>query len=282
MKSGAAHLLSFNGTDTIPAILYLKKHYDANFVGGSVPATEHSVMCSGGKETESDTFKRLINDIYPSGIVSIVSDTWDYWKVLTEYAVALKDEIMQREGKVVFRPDSGDPIKIICGDDNANKGTPEYKGSIEVLWDVFGGTINDAGYKELDSHVGLIYGDSITLERANLILEGLKQKGFASSNVVFGIGSFTYQYNTRDTFGFAMKATYVESSEKGRAIFKDPKTDSGDKKSAKGLLRVNNDLSLSDEQDWDGERSGVLRVVFENGEAKNIQTLDDIKKVLSK
>jgi nicotinamide phosphoribosyltransferase len=277
MKSGAAHLLSFNGTDSIPAILYLKKHYGANFVGGSVPATEHSVMCSGGKESEIDTFKRLINEIYPSGIVSIVSDTWDYWKVLTEYAPSLKTDIMNRNGKVVFRPDSGDPVKIICGDDEALQGTPEHKGSIEVLWDVFGGTVNDKGYKELDSHVGLIYGDSITLERANSILEGLKSKGFASSNVVFGIGSFTYQYNTRDTFGFAMKATYVEFDGVGTAIFKDPKTDNGAKKSAKGLLRVNEDLSLTDELDWNGQSQGLLQIVFQNGEAKNIQTLEEIK-----
>jgi nicotinamide phosphoribosyltransferase len=282
MKSGAAHLLSFTGTDTIPAIRYLTKYYNATgLIGGSVPATEHSVMCSGGKESEIDTFKRLINDIYPAGIVSIVSDTWDYWKVLTEYAVELKSDILKREGKVVFRPDSGDPVKIICGDTEAQEGTPEYKGSIELLWDTFGGTINSKGYKELDSHVGLIYGDSITLERARNILEGLKEKGFASSNIVFGIGSFTYQYNTRDTFGFAMKATYVEFAGEGMPIFKDPKTDNGAKKSAKGLLKVNTDLTLTDEQEWSGEHQGKLRRVFNNGTVWNFQSLQEIRLTLA-
>ena len=120
MASGAAHLLSFTGTDTIPAIDFLEYYYGANaeseLIGGSVPATEHSVMCLGGSETEDETFKRLIVDVYPKGIVSIVSDTWDYWKVIGETLPALKEIIMGRDGKVVIRPDSGDPVDILCGD----------------------------------------------------------------------------------------------------------------------------------------------------------------------
>ena len=106
------------------------------------------------------------------------------------------------------------------------------------MWDIFGGIENSKGFKELDSHIGAIYGDSITLERATQICERLKLKGFASTNVVLGIGSFTYQYNTRDTFGFAMKATYGEVDGNGREIYKDPITDDGTKKSAKGLMKI--------------------------------------------
>jgi nicotinamide phosphoribosyltransferase len=283
MASGAAHLLSFTGTDTIPAIDFLETYYGANsdneLIGGSVPATEHSVMCLGGNETEQETFDRLITKVYPSGIVSIVSDTWDYWKVIGEILPNLKDKIMARDGKVVIRPDSGDPVLILCGDDQSYD-VLKNKGTVEALWDLFGGTTNSKGYKQLDPHIGAIYGDSITLERCNEICERLERKGFASTNVVFGIGSFTYQYVTRDTFGFAMKATYGVVNGKAVNIFKNPKTDDGLKKSAKGMLRVNADLTLSEgvtPQEADG---GMLQTVFFNGQAKNIQTLSDIRKRL--
>jgi len=245
--SGAGHLVFFTGTDTIPAIDLIEEYYgkdlDPNyFIGGSVAATEHSVMCAGGEESELTTFSRLL-DLYPSGIFSVVSDTWDLWKVLTEILPALKDRIMSREGKVVIRPDSGDPVLIICGDPNAPAGTPESKGVVELLWNLFGGTVTPKGFKLLDSHIGTIYGDSINRERATAIVDGLKKKGFASGNIVFGIGSYTYQFVTRDTFGFAMKATWVEINGKGIDIFKKPKTDSGFKNSAKGRLAVLKDLN---------------------------------------
>lgn len=281
--SGSAHLLSFKGTDTIPAIDFLEQYYSAStkkeLVGCSVPATEHSVMCLGTKESEYDTYKRLITEVYPKGIVSIVSDTWDYWKVLTEVLPSLKKEIMARDGKLVVRPDSGDPIKIICGDkDSYNQ--PEVLGTVQLLYDFFGGTINSKGYKELDPHIGVIYGDSITIERAKSICEGLKQKGFASTNIVFGIGSYTYQYNTRDTFGFAMKATHGVVNGKDYDIFKDPKTDSGLKKSAKGYLRVNKDLTLSDQVSKEQE-GGELRTVFKNGDLVKSWNLSDVRSKLA-
>jgi nicotinamide phosphoribosyltransferase len=240
--SGAGHLLSFFGTDTIPAILYHEEFYDANIetqvIGTSIPATEHSVMCSYGDANEFDLFKHLITEVYPSGFFSVVSDTWDFWKVITEYLPALKDEIMNRDGRVVIRPDSGDPVDIICGDPYETHGTPEYKGLIQCLWEIFGGTINEQGYKVLDPHIGAIYGDSITLERAEHILRILESKGFASTNIVFGIGSYTYQPNTRDTFGHAMKATYAVVTGEERMLFKDPKTDDGTKKSLRGMVAV--------------------------------------------
>lgn len=290
LASGAAHLLSFTGTDTIPAIDWLEHFYKADaekeLIGGSVPATEHSVMCLGGKETEYETYKRLITEVYPKGIVSIVSDTWDYWKVLTETLPSLKKEIMERDGKLVIRPDSGDPVNILCGFPQFQKDpnlkhpfTPnEVKGTVEILWDTFGGTINSKGYKQLDPHVGVIYGDSITYDRAEKICYKLAQKGFASTNVVFGIGSYTYQYVTRDTFGFAMKATYGIVNGKPLEICKDPKTDGGIKKSAKGLLRVNSDLSLSECVTDAQENEGLLQTVFEDGNLYNETTLGEIRK----
>lgn len=292
MQAGAGHLLSFKGTDSIPSLLYARDHYTAGedyFIGASIPATEHSVMCMGEKEQEIETFRRLIVDLYPQGFVSIVSDTWDYWRVMTEYTRELKQIILNREGRVVFRPDSGDPVEILCGtgadDDTRNTRTPEEKGSVEVLWEIFGGTVNDKGYKVLDPHVGLIYGDSITLARADEILRRLEAKGFASSNVVFGVGSFTYQYNTRDTFGFAMKATWGAVNGEGRMIFKEPKTDSGLKRSARGLLRVERDaqgeLQLHDEQTWEQEKTGELKTRFLDGKLYNVDHFEQIRQRLT-
>jgi nicotinamide phosphoribosyltransferase len=282
--SGMGHLLFFSGTDTIPAILELENYYgadtDTELVGGSVPATEHSVMCSGEKDSEVETFKRLITQVYPSGIVSIVSDTWDLWKVCTEYMSLLKADILARDGKVVIRPDSGDPVDIICGNPYA-KTENERKGVVELLWDVFGGELTPTGHKLLDSHIGVIYGDSITIERAESICKRLEAKGFASQ-VVFGIGSFTYQYNTRDTFGIAMKATYVEVDGKPREIFKNPVTDDGTKKSATGLLSVklnNGKYELHDRVTWDEEANSELKPVYRDGVVLSWPTFSEIRNV---
>jgi nicotinamide phosphoribosyltransferase len=298
ISSGLGHLTSFLGTDSLPTLYGARKYYgETEFVGGSVNATEHSVMCAGGSDDEVGTFRRLI-ETYPTGILSIVSDTWDLWKVCTEHVVTLKEEILARDGKLVIRPDSGDPVDILCGAYNTissevegnedyhypkygvEEDSPEYKGVIELLWDVFGGTINEQGYKVLDPHIGAIYGDSITIDRADEICARLEAKGFASTNVVLGIGSFTYQYNTRDTFGFAMKATYVEVDGVGREIFKDPITDDGTKKSATGLLKVLSDMTLLDKVSWDIERHGMLQNIYLDGYFINKTTLTKIRNKL--
>lgn len=592
MMSGAGHLLSFNGTDTVPAIDFLESYYmadsDEEIVGGSVPATEHSVMCMGTQQDEVGTFRRLINEVYPSGVVSIVSDTWDYWKVWTDYLPQLKEDIMKRDGTVVIRPDcysedtkvltpsgwklftdlsdtdkvaqvradgsyefvrplcvvnehysgdmihfydhhgkvdllvtpnhrmvfdndaaglplqvkeakdlsmfwgrkfrrsatapdhgreltslerlkiafqadgsystgcssirfsfakkrktdrlidiledlgvkysiydlkdgrnefnirisesltkdfswvdtsdlcaswasefmeelshwdshirsqnrfkfdttnieamkvvelvaiaagrgilvskatddrsekfsdiytahimvdnriggqavrsnvvqysgrvvcvkvptgqilvkrnrctlvsgnSGDPVRILCGDPDAPKGSPEYKGSFELAWEVFGGTETHSGFRKLDPHINLIYGDSITYDRAKDIMEGLIAKNFVPT-CVLGIGSFTYQYNTRDTFGFALKATAGVVNGKLREIFKDPKTDSGEKKSARGLLAVyqeNGDFRLKQSATWDEVKSCALDLVYRDGRMHRKESLADIRKRL--
>ena len=286
--SASGHLLSFSGTDTVPAISLLEDYYNADsdkeLIGGSVSATEHSVMCMGTIEDEIGTFKRLICEVYPKGIVSIVSDTWDLWKVLTDYLPKLKNEVLSRKGKVVIRPDSGDPVDIICGNPNGKNGN-EKKGVIELLWETFGGTTNDKGFKELDSHIGAIYGDSITVARATQICERLKEKGFASINIVLGIGSYTYQYNTRDTFGFAMKATYGEVNGQGREIYKDPITDDGTKKSAKGLMKIeleNGSYRLIDQATWEQEKTGELKEIFREGKLLIDQTLAEIRQRVKK
>lgn len=291
----AGHLLSFTGTDTIPSVFMLEKFYNANMenelIAASVPATEHSVMTSYGKESEIQAFERML-DLFPTGIVSIVSDSFDLWQVCTTFAVQLRDKIMARNGKLVIRPDSGDPVDIVCGmntnpefDKNSTVYTKEQnKGVVELLWDVFGGTVNSKGYKVLDSHIGVIYGDSISRERAEAICERLASKGFASNNIVFGIGSYTYNYNTRDSLGIAVKSTYCEVDGVPRNIFKDPVTDDGMKRSARGLLRVDlvdGEYVLRDEVSAEEETGGELKTVFEDGKLLVDHTLADLRKRLA-
>jgi nicotinamide phosphoribosyltransferase len=305
--SGAGHLLSFLGTDTIPAIDYLEEFYGAdqakNPIGFSVPATEHSVACAniaarlssqddseqGRFESEKDFIKAFLKQ-FPEGIVSYVSDTYDYWRVITEILPSIKDEIIERTlkaktiAKFVIRPDSGDPVKIICGELNGHGSTPSEKGTIQCLWEIFGGTVNDNGYKVLSPCIGVIYGDSITLDRATEILDNLRNMGFSSENIVFGIGSYTYQHVTRDSFGFAMKATYAECDGKAFNLCKDPKTGNGAKKSAKGLLRVEkigDDFVLFDQQTKEEEEQGELSAVFLNGMLVKEETLSSIKNRLN-
>ena len=281
MRTGFGHLLSFYGTDTIPAIDYAETNYNGakcTIIGGSVFATEHSVMCMGGEETEIETFRRLIEDVYPSGIVSIVSDTWDFWQVVTNFTMILKDKILAREGKVVIRPDSGDPVLIICGDPLAAPGTPEYKGAIECLWDIFGGTYSHKGFKTLDPHIGLIYGDSISPINLGEILKRLMEKGFSSDNCVFGIGSYTYNYVSRDSAGFAIKATSGVINGKRVTIQKDPKTDSGVKKSAAGILKVVKDetgnLKMVEDIPFEDQYSAdnEMQRVYYNGKIMGAET----------
>jgi len=289
--SGAAHLLSFLGTDTIPALDFIERYYwhsdveaDDYMIGGSVAATEHSVMCAGGAETELETFDRLITQVYPGGIVSVVSDTWNLWDVCTEILPKLKDKIMARDGKVVIRPDSGDPADILCGDPNARYGTPESKGVVQLLWDVFGGKVNSGGFKELDPHIGTIYGDAITFDRAHDILNRLRQQGYASGNVVFGVGSFTYQLVTRDTYGFAMKATWADVNGEGKDLFKKPVTDDGEKFSATGRLSVQpykgGPLHVIEQADELQEAASLLVPVWKDGEFVVRTSISQIRQTL--
>lgn len=349
--SSFGHILSFKGTDTVLAIQYAEDFYGAEdtFVAGSIPASEHSVATTNigaiiedqrkhrmtqahvSIDTErylaeKEFLSRYITEIYPAGFVSYVADSYDYWSVLTKIAVELKEQIMAREGRLVFRPDSGDPVKVVAGYtwDNTNYSDyseameaepeayevvcingkyhpviqnqfgytdidetvefPEHevKGSVEVLWEIFGGEVNSKGYKVLDTHVGVIYGDSITLTRATEIFERLEAKGFASSNIVFGIGSYTYNYNTRDTFGFACKATGSIIDGEEILVSKEPKTDIK-KKSAKGFLSVvkdsDGDYRLVDGLSFEdiSAPENQLAVAFRDGKLERFQTLEQIR-----
>jgi nicotinamide phosphoribosyltransferase len=284
--SGVAHLLSFLGSDNVPALPCAIAYYQATIHGEpimlSVPASEHSVMCSFGREDEIGAFKHMLK-LYPDGIVSIVSDTFDIYRVLTEFAELLKDAILARNGKVVFRPDSGNPEHIICGNPDAAVGSNEWKGAIRLLDEKFGSTVNSKGFRVLNPKVGLIYGDGMYLERYQCILQRLKEMGYAASNLVIGVGAVLRNYG-RDTLGFAIKATYVEVNDQPRAIEKDPITDRK-KKSHKGLLSLlqeDGHFITIDQCNIEQEANSLLQTVYKDGRIIKQTSLSDIRKLIKK
>lgn len=366
-RSGAGHLGSFSGTDTVGAVDYIEDYYafgldlDTYFIAGSIPATEHAVSSSNiltrvarmqaqgvvgdtRLVAEAEFLLDYITRQNPTGFCSYVADTYDYWGVLTKVLTMpnVKAAIMAREGRLVIRPDSGDPVQVICGmnpvvgsdgkaidfesedaaynfvDMNGTYADYMYAdcikidgvfydfgasctgcgidldtifpyevvaGSIRTLYKIFGGTVNAAGFKELDSHIGLIYGDSITLARAAAITTRLEAMGFASTNVVFGIGSYTYQCNTRDTFGTAMKATGTGVEGDFFEIYKDPATGDKLKQSAKGLLYVYKDEAgnyiLVDQVSAEQEQEGELKTRFRDGRFYNLTNIQKVRELLA-
>lgn len=303
--SGAAHLLSFVGTDTIPSIEFLETYYDADItkelVGCSVPATEHAVMCMGGKNDELETISRLC-DIYPTGILSVVLDTWDLTKVLKPdndgTLMQLKDKILSRNGKFVVRPDStpegisiaeilyGKDKNIPLSDREKESYYPEfyYKGVLGCLAEIFGTTINNKGYLELNSKCGVIYGDGLGLHNIEDIMKYSIDKGYASTNIVCGFGSYGYQMISRDTLGFAIKCTYGIVNGESRNIYKNPVTDDGTKRSLKGLLAVgiegepgHENIFVVQECTPEEESQGLLQVIYEDGNFFNQTNLTEIR-----
>jgi nicotinamide phosphoribosyltransferase len=270
--TGLGHLLSFNGSDTVPAREFGMSYYNvypSYPLMGSVPASEHSVMCSFGKQDELEAFRHMLR-LYPTGIVSIVSDTYDVYQALTTFAEKLRPEILSRDGKVVFRPDSGHPEDIICGDPKAAEGSPEFLGAIRLLDKGFGSTVNSKGYKVLNPKVGLIYGDGMYLERYIRTLERLEKMGYAASNLVIGVGGILRNHS-RDTLGFALKAVYVEINGQPRDIEKTPITDKK-KQSHKGrvaLVIEDGEYKTIDQCSDEDLKRCVLQTVFKDGEIIN-------------
>ncbi|HSE99921.1 MAG TPA: nicotinate phosphoribosyltransferase [Nitrososphaeraceae archaeon] len=321
--SGLAFASVSMGSDSLPVIKASQHYYDETTTPVfSVRASEHSQMTAGGIEGEFEIYKDLLTK-FPTGIMSLVSDSFDLWRVLTDYLPKLKDIIMARDGKLVIRPDSGNPTDIICGlnfsrdiveagkkgiaylnngkyhvveligDDEYNHGQwgttgvykeqPSNKGVIELLWDVFGGTVNKQGFKVLDSHIGMIYGEAINQNNIKEIFQRLEDKGFAASNCFFGQGSFSMQMVTRDTWGMALKCIAQQRNGKLVEIMKDPITDDGIKKSAKGLTVVfkdeNGEYYLKDQASIEEVLSeeNQLKVRFKDGEYFNQSTLTQIR-----
>lgn len=291
MASSAGFCLSFLNTATVPAINWLEQNYFCDCTHEDVAfgliSTEHSVMCSNYAidGNEKDFVRRLLTEIYPNHSFAMVSDSYDYWNMVDNILPSLKREIMNHHGTLFVRGDSGDPVDITTK-------------SVSHLWKSFGGTRNEKGYRVLDPHIRVSYGDSITLTRAKKIYQTLIQNGFAANNVSLGVGSFSMQCIegecgelypfTRDTFGIAVKSTYAEVNGQPIQIFKDPKTDTAHfKKSQRGMCRVYFDerecaLRCQDglmPQDFDSltAEGDLLLTVFQDGELVKPVSLQDIR-----
>ena len=289
--SGAGHLISFLGSDSLGAIEFINNNYpgDNGQLISSIPATEHAVMSSGSAyESEEATYKRILTENYPEGLVSIVSDTFSIWNVVEPGGILdnLRDVVLGRDGKLVVRPDSGNPVDIVCGtvhEFGAGKASDEI-GVIELLWQVFGGTVNEKGFKVLDSHIGVIYGDGITPARAEAMFERLAAKGFAASNLVLGVGSYHYTQTRDSVGGSAVKMTQIVVEDRGEInILKDPITAKG-KKSATGRLAVfkndDGELYLVEKATPEQEAASEIQTVWKDGQWVRRQSFADIRATL--
>jgi len=221
---GAAHLVNFKGTDNFSAIEMLYEYYHEDMAGFSIPASEHSTITSWGREHEIDAFRNMLEQ-YPTGLVACVSDSYDIWDACrNKWGGVLKDMIMKRDGVLVIRPDSGKPEVVI----------PKL---LEILWEVFGGSVNRFGYKVLDPHVRLIQGDGVDFESLNRILFAMELTGFSADNIAFGSGGGLLQKLNRDTQRNAFKCSSVTRSGAKQDVWKDPVTDQG-KLSKRGELAL--------------------------------------------
>lgn len=286
LKAGAGWCLSFLNTATVPVIPYLENIFHCNCetepVAFGAVSSEHFVMCSNFAVDgdEITLLKRLLTEIYPNTSFSAVLDSYDYWNIIDNVLPLIHEEIMNHNGCMLMRGDSGDCIEVVTK-------------TVFKLWEQFGGTVNEAGYKVLDPHVKAIYGDSITIERAEKIYKILKDAGFAACNVALGVGSFSMQCIeehgilkpfTRDTFSSCIKACYAEVNGKQLPIFKDPK-ESGFKKSHRGLCYVykneDGEYAYKDGYTRDTIPEGnLLQPVFEDGKL-DIISLSEIRNILN-
>ena len=290
VKHSLVCVLMLLSNSAVPRIdLILRDSVEDSPVAYGALSTEHSVMCSNfavdGDEVTQ--IRRLLCEVYPHQSFSMVSDSYDYWNLVEKVLPQLKDDILNHDGFISIRGDSGDPVSVITE-------------TVYRLWDIFGGTVNSKGYKVLNPHVKAIYGDSITPQRCEQIYSLLEKNGFAINNVSLGVGSFSMecletiksdgskQYNpyTRDTFGIAVKATYAEDADgKPIMIFKNPKTDTGHfKKSQRGCCRVvktGDGYDYVDGLTWaEAQDSNELRTVFRDGKFEKQFTLDEVRKNL--
>lgn len=286
VKSSAGWCLSFYNTATVPVIPFLEQMYCCDCtkepVAFGAVSTEHSVMCSNYAVDgdEITLLRRLLTEVYPNTSFSAVLDSYDYWNVIGNILPKLKKEILEHNGCMLMRGDSGDCVEVVTK-------------TVFKLWDIFGGTVNSKGYKVLDPHVKAIYGDSITIQRCREIYQILVDNGFACNNVSLGVGSFSMQCVeedgilkpfTRDTFSSCIKATYCEVDKKPIPIFKNPK-EGGFKKSQKGLCVVyEQDGKLTFQDGYTSENipreKNLLETVYENGKLIKEQSLAEIRKRL--
>lgn len=262
---GAAHLVSFSGTDTLQALQTIQDYYNTNAVHGfSVPASEHSTMTSWTRNNEKAAYKNML-DQYPTGIVSVVSDSYDIFKACRDlWGDQLKDKVLARDGRLVIRPDSGDILEVILK-------------LLGILGEAFGTTINEKGYQVLHPKIRILQGDGMDAEAIENLLEEVTKRKWSADNLIFGMGGGLLQKINRDTLKFAFKCSWAKVGEEGREVYKDPITDSG-KKSKRGRLKLIMDES-GNHQTVQEHQEGIdlLQTVFENGHLITEYTFEEVQ-----
>ena len=262
---GAAHLVNFQGTDTVEALLFARRYYDADMAGFSVPAMEHSTVTSWGRDREVDSYRNMVKkNGKPGGIVSAVSDSYNIFDACIKWGTVLKQDVLDSGATLVVRPDSGDPARVVFT-------------CLKLLENYFGSTVNEKGYKVLNN-VRVLQGDGITYDSIREILELATSEGFSADNLVFGQGGALLQIVNRDDQKFAMKCSAAFVNGEWVDVFKDPITDKG-KQSKKGLLK----LIRSADGDYKTVRNNegildVLEVVYNNGDVMKTYTFDQVRK----
>jgi nicotinamide phosphoribosyltransferase len=263
---GAAHLVNFLGTDTVRGITTLRDYYGAKqMTGFSIPASEHSTITSWGREGEVDAFANMIEQYGDGALYACVSDSFDIFNACSNlWGGVLRDKVLNANGTLVVRPDSGYPPIIVTQVLNA-------------LGEKFGATVNEKGYKVLNPKVRVIQGDGMDFNMIDQALSTMAQAGWSADNVAFGMGGGLLQKVDRDTQKFAFKCSSVTIDGKDRDVFKDPVTDSG-KVSKKGRLGLRYDArhGVATVHEKDNE---ILDIVWVNGEFNRVQTIDQIREL---
>ncbi len=269
---GSAHLVNFMGSDTVHASAFAKRYYQASQVYGmSVPATEHSIMTLLGPAGEKDVFDHVLK-AYPEGILSVVSDSYNIFKAVGDlWGGEFREEILKRNGTLVIRPDSGDPVQTLLK-------------IFGILFDRFGFTSNSKGFRVLPPQVRVIQGDGIDSESIIKIYDALHGHGISAENLVLGMGGALLQKVNRDTQKFALKCSYAEVNENPVEVRKSPveMNEKGEmipsfKKSKAGrlkLVRKNGLWATIAEQSPGADQ---LQTVFEDGEIKKSYTFEEVR-----
>ena len=265
---GLAHLVNFKGTDSVSALLAAKRWYNVNEMPAfSIPAAEHSTITAWGKEREVDAYQNMVEQFAGKGkLYSVVSDSYDLWNALEHiWGEQLKDMVIEKGGRLVIRPDSGNPIEIVCK-------------TLEILAEKFGYRLNQKGYKVLPDYLRIIQGDGINPKSLPQILDAIMEKGFSVENVNFGMGGGLLQQVNRDTMSWAMKASAICINGQWQEIYKDPIT-SQSKRSKKGVLAL-----VKSANNWEtiklselNNQTNQLQTIFLNGKLCFEQNLMEVR-----
>ena len=265
---GLAHLINFQGTDTLMALVGARRWYDCAMAGFSIPAAEHSTITGWGRAHEADAYRNMVTQFgQPGAMFAVVSDSYDIFNACDQiWGRELKALVEQSGATLVIRPDSGDPAATVLK-------------VAQILGARFGTTTNSKGYRVLKT-VRIIQGDGIDLRSLRLCLSNLKLNGFSADNIAFGMGGGLLQQCNRDTLQFAMKCSAMQVAGAWREVYKSPVGDSG-KASKKGQLT----LAGGQDAGWRTVRSDegglladdALETVFENGEILRSQGFDDVR-----